>query len=339
MLNAPEHTPSEHAEIVGIIQNILANKDTILHDPDLDEEPGHVHMFEELVGKFEQLDKRQFQSEEEQKAYETKRNAERNNLVSMLLETMRSKIELYEQELSIAERIQRKLIPEKPPDIPDYEIDAYYHPSKHIGGDYYDFHVTKDDRMYFVVADVSGHGIPSSLVVSSMQAYLYSQIEDQKSLNSMIKNLNRYLTTTMLAGKFVTLFVGCLELKSGIINYINAGHNPPYILRKSGESEQLTVGGPLLGMFDDVTFTSSYAHMRDGDILAAFTDGVIEAMNEEEEEFSEERLLGVVKENKDKPLRGIMLQVFKELRMFTNGQPYGDDVTLYFMRKNGKNGT
>jgi len=325
--------PVSNNNIIDVIHSIMANKERILDDPDLDETAYDLTIYKSLITEFDLLDRRKNETEEQRKKYEDQRNDEKNILVSTLLDMMRSKIELFENELTIAEKIQKKLIPEKLPDIPGYELHAYYHPSKHVGGDYYDFHVTTEEKFYFLIADVSGHGIPSSLVVSSMQAYIYAQIEEQKSISSMIENLNRYLIHTLLAGKFVTMFLGVLDLKSGAIKYINAGHNPPFIIRKNGSVSGLKDGGPILGSFEDISFTTGSASLDNGDILALYTDGVVEPMNKQDEEFSEERFLSLVKERCDKPLIAIIIDLFRELREFCEGNPYQDDVTLLFIRK------
>ncbi len=322
------------SNIVETIQVIFENRERILQDPDLENCTDNLIIFEQLLNDFEKNDRRSGQSRESASKYSAERDDSRNNLLTMLLEMMKSKIELFEKELSIAEKIQQKLIPEKIPEIPGYDLHAYYHPSKHVGGDYYDFHLTENGKFYFLIADVSGHGIPSSLVVSSMQAYIYAQIEAQKSISSLIENLNKYLIQTLLTGKFVTMFLGILDLESGGIKYINAGHNPPFILRKNGESEELKDGGPILGFFD-VPFNSGGAKLDEGDILALYTDGVIEPMNKEDEEFGENRFLEVIHKNNNEPLIALTLRLFQKLREFCQGSPYQDDVTLLFIKKTG----
>jgi len=317
--------------LAEIIFRLLEDRKKYLLDVDFEENPAEKQLFDKLVGSFyEHYTKR---IKEKDFAYVPVEEYEKCNLVSMLFMLMQKKIELYERELVVAEDIQRNLIPDKVPKINGYDLAAYYHPCKHIGGDYYDFYQISHNRLYFVVGDVAGHGIPSSLIVSSMQAFIYSQIQEEKSLHALIGNLNEYLIKTLITGRYTTLFIGSLAVNTGALNYINAGHNPPIIVRKNGEIEKLTKGGPLVGMIDGISYISGYTELQDGDLLAIMTDGVVEAMNEKDEEFSEERFIEIVKNEFDKPLLGIMLKLFNELRKHCNGVPYADDITLLFLKK------
>lgn len=317
----------------GIILDILEDKDKYLLDVDLESDGEDLEKFEKMAEDFYSVVKTRAPGRLKNLVLQQKSISTEGSLVSMLLNMLCRKIELYEKDLVIAEDIQRNLIPEKVPRIDGYDLAAYYHPCKQIGGDYYDFYQLNHERLYFVVGDVSGHGIPSSLIVSSMQAFIYSQIQEQKSLHALIQNLNSYLVNTLITGKFTTLFIGSLALGTGALNYINAGHNPPVLLKENGDHELLTKGGPLVGMIEDITYISGYTELQDGDMLAVLTDGVTEAMNEEEEEFGDDRFLEIVKRESHLPLLGIMLKIFNALRRHCNGVPYNDDITLLFIKK------
>lgn len=325
-------------KILEIIDHIINNRERILAETDIEDTAKNFALFEQLINEFQKHNRRKYESEEEAQKFSELRNDKRNNTIRVLLDMMKSKIELFEKELSVAEKIQKKLIPAKIPEIPGYDLHAYYHPSRKVGGDYYDFFLSDDRKFYFLIADVSGHGIPSSLVVSSMQAYIYAQVEGKKSISSMIENLNSYLIQTLLAGKFVTMFLGVLNIDTGSIDYINAGHNPPCIINGKGEVRELKAGGPILGFFDDITFNTGKEVLQNGDLLALFTDGVIEQMNKDEEEFSHERFLSLIKENYNRPLLTITLELFKQLRLFCNGIPYQDDITLLMVKREGFEG-
>ncbi len=316
-------------ELSEIIMEILVHKDLFLKDPDLYESNEEKNNFASLAGDFEEY----FVSNNNGSYKEDFLASGNNSLVSTLLQMMRKKLNLIERNMIVAEDIQRNLIPKKVPDVKNFDIAAYYHPSKHVGGDYYDFYQVNDDRLYFVVADVAGHGIPSSMIVSSMQAFVYSQIHEQKSLHALAHNLNQYLVKTMIPGKFVTLFIGSLSLVTGALNYINAGHNPPYIIRADKSVEELLPGGPIVGMLAEAAYTSGYTELKKGDILGIYTDGIVETMNDEEEEYGEDRFIEVIKNLSDRPLLGIMLKLFNDLRKFSNNSPYMDDITLLFLRK------
>ncbi|MCP4724401.1 MAG: serine/threonine-protein phosphatase, partial [bacterium] len=132
---------------------------------------------------------------------------------------------------------------------------------------------------------------------------------------------------------FVTLFLGGLQINTGTLTYINAGHNPPYIIRNNGKVDSLDPGGPVVGIINEAKYTSGYAKLGEGDILACYTDGIVEAMNKNDTLFSERRFINIIKGERDKHLIRIMLKLFNELQKFCAGIPYGDDVTLLFLRK------
>lgn len=326
------YTPGGN-RILEIIENIIRNKDNILAETDIEETAKNFALFEQLINEFQKHDRRKDEAPEKAALYSELRSNDRNNTVQVLLDMMKAKIDVFEKELSLAEKIQKKLIPAKIPEIPGYDIHAYYHPSRKVGGDYYDFFLGEDKKFYFLIADVSGHGIPSSLVVSSMQAYIYAQVEEKRTISSMVENLNSYLIQTLLAGKFVTMFLGVLNINTGSLDYINAGHNPPCIINSDGEVRELTKGGPILGFFDDITFITGKDMLKDGDLLALYTDGVIEQMNKQEEEFSQERFIQLIINNQNKPLMSITLELFKQLRIFCDGTPYQDDITLMMLKR------
>ena len=187
--------------------------------------------------------------------------------------------------------------------------------------------------MYFLISDVSGKGLPSSLIVASMKAYIIAQIQEKKSIRKLIKNLNNYLKETLTPDKFVTMFIGILDPKNGYIKYINAGHNPPVVLKNKKEIIELNKGGTVLGMFEDISFKIGHIQLSSGDILTLYTDGVVEAFNSYEEMFSEKRLLDIIKKEHERPLKQIIVSIFKELKKFCGYFPAQDDITLLFIRR------
>ncbi|MFC1564184.1 PP2C family protein-serine/threonine phosphatase [candidate division KSB1 bacterium] len=322
-------------QLTEMIRSLLDNKEKILTDVDLFESDSEKKSFQKLVDDFEDY-YRKLHEQKNGTVTARKPVKGKKELITRLFCMMRDKIALVEKDLAVAEDIQRNLLPDRVPKIEGYDLAAYYHPSRQIGGDYYDFFPIGDNRLYFIIADVAGHGIPSSLVVSSMQAFIWSQIQEEKNLYSIVENLNKYLVKTMIGGKFVTLFLGGLQIKSGTLTYINAGHNPPYIIRESGKVEALGAGGPVVGMIDDASYISGYAVLDEGDILACYTDGIVESMNKNDTMFSERRFLKIIRTERKQHLIRIMLRLFNDLQRFCDGIPYGDDVTLLFMRKRTK---
>lgn len=315
-----------------MIRCLLDNREKFLTDVDLFESKADRLSFQRLVDEFEEYYYKDKSAADLQKKT-SKIIKSRSDLITRLLCMMKDKIELIEKDMSVAEDIQRNLIPDQVPKIDGYDIAAYYHPSRQVGGDYYDFFPIGDNRLYFLIADVAGHGVPSSLVVSSMDAYIWGQIQEEKSLYFIVENLNKFFVKTMIGGKFVTLFLGGLQINTGTLTYINAGHNPPYIIRKNGKVDSLDPGGPVVGMINEAKYTTGYTDLGEGDILACYTDGIVEAMNKHDTLFSDRRFINIIKKEKERHLIRIMLSLFNELQKFCDGIPYGDDVTLLFIRK------
>ena len=331
---SPENFKTDREDrIKEIIEEILYSRDTILEEHSIYTTAFNLSKFESLLKDFEKYDRRRGESEEIKKKFRDKRDLERNRIISLLIQIMKNKIDFFEYELSIARKIQKRLLPQKAPEIEGYDIQGIYCPSRQIGGDYYDLYNTNEGIMYFLISDVSGKGLPSSLIVSSMKAYINAQIQEKKSINILTKNLNNYLTETLIPDKFATMFIGELDLKKGYVKYINAGHNPPYILRDEKEIIELKEGGTILGMFKDLSFETGRIQLSSGDILALYTDGVVEAFNSHEEVFSEKRLIDVIKKEHKKPLKKIIASIFRELKEFCGYIPPQDDITLLFIRK------
>ncbi len=316
-----------------LIGEIIGKSKDILQDKEFSDNDQEIREFENLVENFEKLDRRKDETESDSLRFKHQRDNERNKFISLLMSKMREKIDFFEKELEIAHRIQKKMIPKSLPTVEGYDLEGFYHPSKQVGGDYYDCFFSSDDHMHFVIADVSGKGIPSSLVVACMQAYIHAEIHDSKPLNSIIENLNNYLVDTLEYEKYVTLFMGKLEFRTGKLKYINAGHNPPFIIN-NGKQTELTGGGPILGQFKSIPYEIRDTVLSKGDVLAMFTDGVTEEFNDKEEEFSEERLVESIKRNAGKPLMEMFVNLIKEIKEFTDNRPFGDDLTMLFIRKN-----
>jgi len=328
--------PGKNNNIVEIIRSILEKRETVLDDHTLEDTVTHLFTFKKLVEKFDLYDQRKNETGEQSSRFRDQRNHDRNRLVSILYNAMRSKIEQFEQELSIAEKIQRKIVPETFPHIRGYEIEGRYHPSHKVGGDYYDYFLPDDDTMLFLIADVAGHGIPATLVVSGMQAYISAQVQERKPIDGLITSLNRYLAGSLISGWYVSMFLGILDFTTGIISYINAGHHPPVIIENNRRAASLTGGGLPLGFLDSSPYTIHQARLREGAVLALYTDGAPETANEKNELFSLQRLVRTVKKRRSEPLGSILTSIFNELREFNNGAPFQDDIAFLFIKRRGR---
>ena len=321
-------------KIKDIIKEILNKKDSILKDLTSSDTVYSLNKFESLVKGFEKYDRRSDESEEIKKSFANKRDSERSEITSYLLQIMKNKITFFENELEITKKIQTKLMPQNIPDIEGYDVYASYSPSSQVGGDYYDFYRTNDGDIFFLISDVSGKGLPSSLTVAGMKAYIKAQVEENKPVVKIIQKLNNYLNEILIPEKFVTMFIGVLKPDKNLITYINAGHNPPIIIKNGNEIIELNDGGTILGMFEDLSFDVGKIQFSDGDILALYTDGITEAFNKDEEEFSLTRFQNIIQTKCSKPLEEISASLFKELGVFCGDIIPHDDITLLLIRKN-----
>ena len=192
-----------------------------------------------------------------------------------------------ESELNLALDIQKGLLPKSAPDIYGYDLQGLSYPSKHIGGDYYDFIQLDSGRTLIAIADVSGKGIPASLLMANVQAALRALSPLELPLKELVGRINSVVYQNTTADKFVTFFCGILNTLNGEFEYLNAGHNPPYLARANGDLEELTFGGLILGLFDSAPpYEEGKITINIGDALLLYTDGVTEAMNLNHEDLA-----------------------------------------------------
>jgi sigma-B regulation protein RsbU (phosphoserine phosphatase) len=240
---------------------------------------------------------------------------------------------LMERDLEQAAIIQRGLLPEAPPRLPAVSLAGHNASCRTVGGDYYDFLPYADGRVGLVLGDVSGKGIPAAILMASLQARVHLLAEEPANLAQMMGRLNRILAGHCPSNRFVSLFFCILDPASGAIDYCNAGHNPPLLLRRSGQVERLTGSGPVLGILPDVPFTQRSAMMDPGDLLLLFSDGVTEAVNPSTEEFGEERLVRELIASGDADPRDVIDRILLALGAWAAGAPPADDVTLLAARR------
>lgn len=205
--------------------------------------------------------------------------------------------ERLERELDIARRIQVNLLPRKSPSIQGFDIAGKNIPSHGVGGDYYDFiSVTKRD-LGIVIGDVAGKGVPAGLVMAGLRGALRSKVETEYSIRMVLSQINRFLFDSTGQERFVTAVYGVLDCERRRFTYVNAGHNPPMLLRKDGSTEWLSTGGLLLGVLKDASYSEATISLKSGDILVLYTDGIIEAGGDVGKEYGEERLECFVKKH------------------------------------------
>ncbi len=240
-----------------------------------------------------------------------------------------------EEEMLLARSIQKRLLPQVLPVFEGVELAAVAEPAREVGGDYYDAVVLENDRLLVAIADVTGKGVPASLLMANVQACLHALLPMPLGLDEVVAQINRVICANTDADRFITFFVGIYDRKTRVFEYVNAGHNPPMLVRaRTATVELLEEGGLLLGVMT-LPYTRGRVTLEDDDVLAIFTDGVTEAMGEAEEEYGEERLERLLIDHRALPPEELLGVVRRAIDEFT-GSPdvLSDDLTAIFLRVN-----
>jgi len=239
-----------------------------------------------------------------------------------------------ESELNIALEIQKNLLPKSPPNLKNFILEGITIPSRYVGGDYYDFIKINDEKYLIVIADVSGKGIPASLIMSNLQATLQILAVSDYNILEIVQKTNELLCKNTSFDKFVTAFIAIIDDKNKEIEYINAGHNAPIYISNS-KIKKLDTGGLLLGFLEDPPpYQSEKIKLGNDDLIVMFTDGVNEARNKNKQEYSDERLESIIFENRDKQAWEIKDTIIEDLKNFTRDCEQYDDITLITIKVN-----
>jgi len=241
--------------------------------------------------------------------------------------------ERIRRELELATEIQQSFQPSAPPVMENYEFQGISFSCYEIGGDYYDFIKLPDEKMLIALGDVSGKGTAAALLMSSLHAAVHAQVTAKTSLLETVKSVNKYLADNTPSNRFVTLFAAELDPQTGILKYINAGHNPPLLGRADGKVEQLESGGFPLGILPMAEYEVGQIFLNSGDTLVIYSDGVSEANNLKDEEFGMDRLIQVISKNIRASAAGIRDKVESALSSFTQTAPANDDITLVIVKR------
>ena len=237
-----------------------------------------------------------------------------------------------EQELAIAREIQLSFLPDSPPRLTGFEVAGLNLPSRLVSGDYYDFIRIVDGQWGLVVGDVSGKGIPSSLIMASFRASLLAEIRNNYSIRTIMSKVNQLLWESTDDHQFVTAFYGVLDEQRRILTYCNAGHNPVILIRADGSSFRLETGGLILGAFYDSVYWENFVQILPNDLLLLYTDGVTEIYNEAEEDYGVDRLESLARLNRHRSAKEIALLVKDEILDFAADKTPQDDFTLVVLK-------
>ncbi|MFA8301009.1 MAG: SpoIIE family protein phosphatase [Hyphomicrobiales bacterium] len=241
--------------------------------------------------------------------------------------------EKIESELRIAYEIQQGIIPRIFPPFPereDVELFALLKPAKEVGGDLYDFFFMDESHLCIVVGDVSGKGVPASLFMAITRTLLRAHSTKDISVDNLVSMINKALCVDNDSGMFVTFFIGVLDLKTGILEFCNAGHNYPYILREDKSLEKLDVThGVPLGILDDHPYSSDTVNFSKGDVIVLYTDGITEALNEKEEFYGDDRFEELLANISVKSHPQVIIdRILDDNKVFVGDEPQNDDITL-----------
>ncbi len=251
------------------------------------------------------------------------------------IETLEKK--KIEQEVGVAAAIQKDLFPAKMPDIEGFDLAARTLAARQVGGDYFDALPLDGDaatgRCLLCVADVSGKGIPASLLMSSIQATLRALLTRETPLVELVTQTSRLLYATTPSNKYATAILLLVEPETGVIRYVNAGHNDAVLLRSGGGVERLKSTGPPLGLLPNIPFAEATVQLDPGDLLAMSSDGVTEAQDAAEEEFGDDRFLESLMRGRQLGCRDAVERVFADVQEFASGVPQHDDITLMVVRR------
>ncbi|MFB3826240.1 MAG: SpoIIE family protein phosphatase [Bryobacteraceae bacterium] len=240
---------------------------------------------------------------------------------------------IMKRELEQAAEIQRRLLPEAPPVVAGLDLAGYNSPCRTVGGDYFDFFSYHDGSVAAMLGDVSGKGMPASLLAMGLQARVHVLAQQPGNLGEMMTRLNRITCLRCPSNRFITLFHCALHPGNNQLVYANAGHNPPVLVRANGEFEFLQGGGPVLGVLSMACYEQYATAMYPGDLVVLYSDGVTEAMNPQGEEFGEARLAELLRACRRHSAQGVVDAINKALAEWAAGTPYADDITIVAARR------
>jgi serine phosphatase RsbU (regulator of sigma subunit) len=242
--------------------------------------------------------------------------------------------ERLEREMVLARDIQLSLLPEEAPRVPGFDIAVTNEPCYDVGGDYYDFLTLGSNTLLVVIADVEGKGISSAMVMSNLQATLRALAMHLSSVTNLAESLNHMILAGTRGGKYLTMFLGLIDIPGKTIEYVNCGHVPPIVVRAAGETADLKEGGMVVGLFDNVRYKSGQFKFEPGDVLALCTDGITESMDELQEEYGSERLTQCIGGAIHQTATEIVNAVNADVTVFSRKGTHLDDKVMIAVKVN-----
>jgi sigma-B regulation protein RsbU (phosphoserine phosphatase) len=246
------------------------------------------------------------------------------------LDASRNELMRSDAELDFARKVQEALFPRKLPPRGGLEFTAVCIPARGISGDYYDIHELDDGRLMIVIADISGKGISAAILMANLQALVRVIAHSDLTPSEVCSRLNYHLSEVTDFSRFATLFYAEWHPSERLLRYVNAGHNPPFLVNDN-KCLRLETGGIPLGIFQESDYETGEATLMPGDLLVLYSDGITEAGQSSGKEFGEERLRTLVQAGRDRPLPELQSLILDEVRRWTETEP-DDDITLLMAR-------
>jgi sigma-B regulation protein RsbU (phosphoserine phosphatase) len=237
-----------------------------------------------------------------------------------------------EAQLEVARQVQLALLPERDPEVDGFDISAYNFSTEEVSGDYYDFVKPYEDNLGLVIADVSGKGVPASLLMAFLRASLRSAIHVGYAPNVAMSKVNYLLWESIEPHQFVTAFYGMLDATNRTLAFVNAGHNPLLILNPDGTPRFVERGGLPLGLFKDTRYYEYYLPIDAGQTLVLYTDGATEAQSPAGVEYGRDRLVEAVRRSRDRRAREMIDYIYNEIFEWSGGAGASDDVTFVIIK-------
>jgi sigma-B regulation protein RsbU (phosphoserine phosphatase) len=238
-----------------------------------------------------------------------------------------------EEQMAMARRIQEGFLPQTLPDTPGLEVAAGSRFSLEVAGDYYDIITQNETQTVIAVGDVSGKGAGAALLMANLQASLRTAVGIGVRLSDVVARISDLIYRNTPPEQYITFVVGLYDAASGELRYVNAGHNPPILIRSNGETELLDVGGLILGCLPGSQYEEGVVKLQPGDLVMMFTDGISEAMNDEDEEYGEERIKEFIVRNRALPCTEILSTLEADVVAFCGREPNEDDSTFLIARR------
>lgn len=238
-----------------------------------------------------------------------------------------------EFDLKLATTIQDKLLPFDDLHTGKFSFRGFYKPAKFVGGDYFDYYKYSEDEVFFSIGDVSGKGSQASLIMATAKAYISASLESNTPFINMINNFNRFLAINTPAEKFITMFLGLINIKTGKVKYVNAGHEPLIIIRYSGQLEEISSTGLMMGIVENWNYKIDSFQLEQNDSIFIYTDGVTEASDINSNQFGMERLKDILKLEALTPTN-IFKSLPESLSIFTDKAEQFDDITFLVIHQN-----